>query len=157
MIILTSNKKTRIACRIEKQISLMIVSICMRFGCILRACWVHVGFVLGPFCACQVASNANSLRIGPKSAPSRLISKLSTFRRRIFVWHKSCWRHFGITLKSLWGTLGSLWDHFKVTLRSLLAYEGDSGWVWHQFAIAVESLWIYKGPLSKNTHFPYMF
>ena len=53
------------------------------------AIWVYVGSTLGPVCDCQVGSNANSLRIGPKSAPSRLISKLNTFRRRIFVWHKS--------------------------------------------------------------------
>ena len=50
---------------------------------------MHFGFVLGPFCGCQVGSNANSLRIGTKSLPSRLITKLNTFPRRIFVSKKS--------------------------------------------------------------------
>ena len=82
-------KYREMTCRIERQILLMIMSIRMRFGCILGPFWMHVGSVLGPFCACQVGSNANSLRIGSKALPSRLIAKLNTFCRRIFVCHNS--------------------------------------------------------------------
>ena len=54
-------------------------SFLMWSGSILNVFWNHFGSMLCPFCVCQVGSNANSLRIGPKSAPSRLISKLNTF------------------------------------------------------------------------------
>ena len=58
----------------------------IRFACDLGpswvhrgSIWVHFGSMLDAFCGCQVGSNANSLLIGPKSAPSRLVSKLNTF------------------------------------------------------------------------------
>ena len=96
-----------------------------RFVCDLGAFGLHLGSVLNPFCVCQVGSNANSLRIGPKLAPSRLISKLKTFCRGIFVCHNSFWRHFGIALKSCWGILESLWGHFGVILK----------WLWNPFGL----------------------
>ena len=46
----------------------------------------HFGVTLGHV---GVALGSNSLRIGPKSVPSRLISKLNTFPRRIFVSRES--------------------------------------------------------------------
>ena len=56
----------------------------------------------------------------------------------------------GVTLRSLWG-------HFGVTLGSVWVSVGDFGSVVGYFAMIVESLWVYEGPFSKNTHFPNRF
>ena len=50
--------------------------------------------------------------------------------------------------------LGTPWDHFGstlgVTLGDVASHDGH-------FAMIVESLWVYKGPFSKNTHYPHRF
>ena len=58
--------------------SLPIHSLRIRFGSIVGPFGVDVGSIWDAYCGCQVGSNANSLRIGSKSAPSRLVSKLNT-------------------------------------------------------------------------------
>ena len=60
-------------CRIEKQISLMIMSIRMRFGCILGPCWVRFGSVLrlSGRIECKFASDRP--QVAPKSAHKQII------------------------------------------------------------------------------------
>ena len=53
--------------------------------------------------------------------------------------------------------LGRLWGHFGVTLEALAACGGDFGSLDGHFAIIVDTLWVYEGPLSKNSHCPYIF
>ncbi len=54
-------------------------------------------------------------------------------------------------------TLGSLWSDFGISLGSVWVSVGDFGSLDDHFAMTVESLWVYEGPFSKNTHFPYRF
>ena len=64
------------------------------------------------------------------------------------------WGHFVVTFWHLRAALGTLWDHFGstmgVTLGDVASHDGH-------FAMIVESLWVYKGPFSKNTHYPHRF
>ena len=52
-------------------------------------------------------------------------------------------------------------DHFGVifgvTLGSVWVSVGDFGSLDSHFTIIVESHWVYKGPFSKNIHFPNRF
>ena len=59
-------------------------------------------------------------------------------------------RHMGVTL-------GSLWAYFGISLASVWISVGDFGSLDGRFAVIVESLWVYEGPFSKNTHFPNRF
>ena len=65
-------KRRRLTCRIEKQISLMIMSIRMRFGCILGPLWLRFGSVLrlSGRIECKLASDR--LQIAPKSAHNQI-------------------------------------------------------------------------------------
>ena len=56
----------------------------------------------------------------------------------------------GVTLKSLLG-------HFGISLGSVWVSVGDFGSLDGRFVKIVESLWVYEGPFSKNTHFPNRF
>ena len=75
-------KRWRLTCRIEKQISLMIMSIRMRFGCILGP----FGSVLRLSGRIECKFAADRPQVGPKSAPSRLVSKLNTFCQGILMY-----------------------------------------------------------------------
>ena len=109
------------------------------------AIWVHFGIhfgsVLAPFCDCQVGSNANSLRIGLKSAPSRLISKLNTFAEEFSYGIK----HFHVTLASLWHHFGALWAYLEIISK----WHWDHFWLIKmtlvQFGITFQSLWSHFG------------
>ena len=81
----------------RNQISLPIASSRVRFRPLLNPMWVHLflpfkvhfGSILDPSCGSRIGSKANSHRIGPRSAPSQLISRKYTCSRFIFVRQKS--------------------------------------------------------------------
>ena len=71
---------------------------------------------------------------------------------------------FGGTLASLWEhlrkigvALGPLWRHFGVSLVSVWVSVADLASLDGHFALIVESPWAYKGPSSKNNRFPNRF
>ena len=68
---------------------------------------------------------------------------------------------FGGILGSLWEhlrrmgvALGSLWRYFGISLGSVWVSVGDFGSLDGRFAMIVESVWLYQGSFSKNTYFP---
>ena len=80
-------------------------------------------------------------------------------------WHLGrLWGHFGVTLGLLWEhlrhvgvTLGALWGQVWVSLGLVWVSGHDFGSLDGHFAIIVDSPWVYEGPVSKNTHFSYIF
>ena len=71
---------------------------------------------------------------------------------------------FGIILRCLWEhlrhmgvTLGPCWGHFGISLGSVWVSMGDFGSVVGDSAMIVESVWVCEGPFSKNTHFSNRF
>ena len=56
----------------------------------------------------------------------------------------------GVTSKSLWG-------YFGVSLGSVWVSMGDFVSLDDYVAMVVESLWVYEGLVSKNTYFPDRF
>ena len=84
------------------------------------------------------------------SVPIGSINKIYPFLRRILLVKEAK----SIPRKRTVIRAGPLWGHFGVTLGSVWVSVGDFASLDGHFTIIVESLWVYKGPFSKNTHFP---
>ena len=82
-------KRRRLTCRIEKQISLMIISIRMRFGCIFDPFWLRFGSVLqlSGLIECKFASDRP--QVAPKSAHKQIKHILPKDFRVAGIWESS--------------------------------------------------------------------